>query len=81
MYMPATLSFNDQFYGLFSLFGLQADEIHSVGQVAELDGIETFVDAEHLLADDVEQFNLQDALAFNAEHILGGIRIDGIDIL
>ena len=70
------LSFDDQFDGLFSLLGLQTDEIHPVGKVVELDGLEALVDAEHLLSDDVEEFNLKNVLAFDAEHIFGGIRID-----
>ena len=74
--MPATLSFNDQFQGLFSLLGLQADEIHSVRQVAELDGLEAFINAQHLLSNDVEHLDLKDALAFNAKHIFGRIRIN-----
>ena len=74
--MPAILSLDDQFHGLLSLFGLQADEIQSVRQVANLDGPEAFIDAQHLLTDNVEHLDVKDVLAFNAEFVLSGIRIN-----
>ena len=74
--MPATLSLDDQFHGLLSLFGLQADEIQSVRQVANLDGLEAFIEAQNLLTDNVEHLDVKDVLAFNAELVLSWIRIN-----
>ena len=51
---------------MFSLLGLQADEIQAVRQLVKFDGIEVDINTQHFLANNVEQLNLKDVLAFNA---------------